>query len=332
MKKIWNFIIANKHAIIWTFFYILITWATLYFMFNFNIFNIHQWHRVMNARLHGFPGFVFGILLLAMLPLYIATTTLIVRTKKPLITVPLPKIKIGTPPPAPAAATASSDATAPSDNTPKISSDVPDELRPHFTRAIRNAELFSAYIPKQPANTTSTESNDSKNKEPADLPSPDTITEDEFPLPTDFDIALDDSFSDMPSFEIPVFSDVNFDEEPDIIPDDFTDTASSQANQDIIQHLQATGRDFKTDNDIILTNTAAIIAHTDNDFWVTDPDNWFATGKSKPSPINAVKSVAKQHNLTPILYLGTDNILDLDTLIPEWESDGIKVITDISEI
>ena len=90
--------------------------------------------------------------------------------------------------------------------------------------------------------------------------------------------------------------------------------------------------DFTTTNDIIITDKHAIIAHTDNDFWVTDPDNWFATGKTRPSPIASVIAMANEHKVTPVLYLGAQNILDLETLIPEWESNGIKVITDLSEI
>jgi len=320
MKRIWNFIITNRQAIIWTFFYILTTWAILYFMFHFNIFNGAQWHKLAHAQLRGFPGFVFGILILAMVPLYIASTTLIIRNKKPLINIPLPKITIGPSKNETSETTTDAPATITA-VTPQIPSDVPDEIRPHFTRAIRNAGLYTAYIPKTPVNPAS----DATDSEPVTPPVPvseQPDTTDDFPLPTDFDISLDDSFP-----EIPVFADINFDSTPDTPL-----SPSATPNQEIIQHLNTTGREFTTDGEVILTDKFAIIAHIDNDFWVTDPDNWFATGKTKPSPINAVTTVATEHNVTPVLYLGAQNILDLETLIPEWESNGIKVITEISEI
>ena len=94
MKKITDIFKNHKHAIHWTIGYIIVMWAILYFLFNFNMFDGHMWHRLMHARLHGFAGHVFGLLILAALPLYMASTTLIIRTKKPLITVPLPKIPL----------------------------------------------------------------------------------------------------------------------------------------------------------------------------------------------------------------------------------------------
>ena len=88
MKRISEILSTHRHAIIWTACYIMVMWTILYFLFRFNMFSGHMWNRLFHAQLHGFAGFVFGILILAALPLYIASTALIVRTKKPLITIP----------------------------------------------------------------------------------------------------------------------------------------------------------------------------------------------------------------------------------------------------
>ena len=147
MNKILDFIKSHKYAIIWTLCYIATTWAILYFMFDFSIFSSAQWHHLMRAQLRGFPGFVFGILILAALPLYVATTTLIVRTKQPLITIPVPKIKIPTflksasTEPAPIPQPESENPTLGPDevDTPtELPPDIPAELRVAFIRARNN--------------------------------------------------------------------------------------------------------------------------------------------------------------------------------------------------
>ena len=91
MKKILELLQKNKYALIWTVCYIFIVWAILKWMFNFSIFSATQWHILFHAQLRGFPGFVFGILILAAIPMYIATTNIILRTKKPLFKIPLPE-------------------------------------------------------------------------------------------------------------------------------------------------------------------------------------------------------------------------------------------------
>ena len=286
------------------------------FMFKFNIFSITHWHRLAHTHLHGFPGFVFGILILAMIPLYIATSTLIIRKNQPLITIPLPKIK---PSPAPQTAdtTDTSDAPAPDTDTPELSDDVPDEMRHIFARASRNLERFAAY------NRTNTTAPQTQN----DTSTPDapvhTENDLDLPIPTDFDITLDDT-PDMFT-NAPTWTDISFD-----TPN--TDEPKSTPNEKLAQHLTAHGTEFSIQDDVFITPTHAIIAHSDPDFWVTDDDNWFATGKSRPSPIKTVVSVAQSHNLTPVIYLDATNILDIETLIPQWESDGIIVITDINKI
>jgi hypothetical protein len=96
--------------------------------------------------------------------------------------------------------------------------------------------------------------------------------------------------------------------------------------------LDKTNTEYSIVEDIIVTKTHAIVTHNDSDFWVVDNENWFANGKTKPSPILAVKSVAEQHNVKPVLYLAEQNIMDIETLIPQWESDDITIITDINNL
>ncbi len=327
MIKALKNIFTNKHAIIWTVGYIFISWAILYFLFNFNIFNTNQWHHLMNARLHGFAGFVFGILILSALPLYIATTILIIRKNNPLITIPIPKITLpglsknkgneNTPEPQPEL---SEPATV--QKNPELPSELPRELHSAFLRARENAILF-----QRPGQTTSN-TNEANNEA---IPIMEAL-----PLPSDFDISFDDTpgFIDDTNASIPTFTDINFDDTPNTptFEPDTQDTNNDIYDSKLVQHLLQNNITFDIDQDIVLTPKYAIAIHEDNDFWATDDTNWFASGKVRPSPINAVKNCAPAHNLRPAIYLGATNILDIDELISDWESDGITVITDLNKI
>ncbi len=344
MNIIKNLFTTHKYATIWTLCYAVIMWVILYFMFNFDIFSAQQWNHLMHAELHGFGGFVFGLLLLSALPLYIATTTLIIRNKKPLITAPtpkLPKIKIpsflcNTPAPAPVAETES---PAPEQPEPKIelSDEIPAEIRMAFIRARNNigqmqTSAFNAPAPKQPEQILET-----------------VDTTNAFPIPTDFDIDTESdnknpSFDDTPIFsDTPLFSDISFDtpapeqasELADTPTPDFSENASNTnplKDSEIIKHLEQTNRSFTIIDDIILTDTHAISVHDDADFWVADSENWFAAGKTRPSPIIAAQTAGQTHNKKPAIYIGSQNILDIEKLITEWESNDITVFTNLTQI
>ena len=321
MKKILKNLTLHKHVIIWTIFYTAIMWTVLYFMFNFNLFNATQWHKLARAELHGFAGFVFGLLILAALPLYIATTTLIIRNKKPLITIPKPNIKLPSltkQEPTPPTATDTTTPSEPTEKNPELPVDLPPELHSVFIRA-RNR--ISAYE-QRPLPTDSTTPDTS-------TPEPTNTT---LPLPTDFDIQLNDipGMNEAQNFTAPIFTDINFDDTEDELYN--TDTQTTTDNQTIIKHLTATNATFSQIDDIIITNKHAIITHNDSDFWVIDDENWFANGKTRPSPANKIKDFAIEHNLTPVIYLESTNIMDLDTHIKSWESDGIIVITKPEEL
>ena len=303
MNKIQAFFQNHKYFITWTICYLFVLWAILYYLFSFSIFNTLQWQRLAHSPLHGFVGFVFGTIILAAPLIYISTSALIIRNKKPLITIPLPKISLffkKKEPTSPAPETKESKETTP-DNTPELDSNIPQEIRAAFIRA-KNHPL-DIKINLSESNST----NDTVNIEDTALP-----------LPPDFDISFD---SEESPDKIPTFTDFNFDENTE------TNNTSS-----IIEHLNNTNTKYDIIDDIIITETHAIATHDDSDFWVVDNENWFATGKTKPSPILAVKSIAEQHNVKPVLYLAEQNIMDIETLIPQWESDDITVITDINDL
>lgn len=324
MIKALKNIFTNKYAIFWTVGYIFVTWAILYFLFNFSIFNMNQWHRLFNARLQGFAGFVFGLLILSALPLYIATTTLIVRKNKPLITIPLPKISI------PGITTDKKESTVqetepetpqPTESPkPDLPSELPRELHSVFLRARENINLIQQNHQQA---VSSTEDN-------TPVPIMDAL-----PLPSDFDISFDDTpgFIDDTNISVPTFTDISFDSPstPTFEPET-ADTDNDIYNSNLVQHLQQNNITFDIDQDIVLTPKYAIAVHEDNDFWATDDTNWFASGKVRPSPIADAKDCAKKHNLQPAIYLGSKNILDIDELISNWESDGITVITDVNKV
>ena len=306
MINILKFLVKKRYFITWTICYVFVLWAILHYLFKFSIFNLAQWNHLLHARLYGFAGVVFGILILAAGPLYIATGLLIWRKNKPLIEIPLPKIIKPKPAPKPAEPESDTKTDTEPDYKSELNSDIPLEMMPIFIRAKKHPKRFNITPPKQ--NDISTESDIA-----------------ELPIPTDFDIEIDDFNTDDTTLtDAPVFTSINFDS------DDKKD--SEPQSTELTQYLDSKSIKYEIIDDIFVTDTHAIAVHNDDDFWVTDDENWFASGKSKPSPVLSVKSVAEQHNIQPVLYLATDNIMDIETLIPKWESDGIRIITETEEL
>lgn len=318
MKKILDFYRTHKVAIIWTLCYIAVMWVILYGLFKFNMFNGAQWHRLFHAQLHGFPGFVFGILILAALPMYVATTVLVVRNKKPLITVPVPAYikqafaKPATTPDAPAPDT-------PAEKTPDpepLPPEMPNELRPHFIRSrILMAAAGTPCINTPYGNPAP----DTPTTEPEPTQNDDQLTE--LPLPSDFDISIPDggfeqTTDDSPIFGAPTFTDINFD-----------DTPATPVSEPICDYLTANNIPFEIDNDLVITNKHVIASHTDTEFWIADEETWFAAGEKRLSPIKQILDIAKSKNLIPVMYLGATNIMDLDKNTELWTTMGISVIT-----
>lgn len=339
-----NFYNSNKYATLWTVGYIVVTWAIMRYMFNFNIFSMARWHQLAHAHLHGFAGFVFGILILAMVPLYVATTIVIARTKSPLfnfkLTIPefiktffknaFTQTPMDEPQPeseiSPETKTESD--TTPTSPTPQaepVPEIVPAEMLVAYKRARDNV------------GRTQTSAFDLSNmtKKPAPIvdPTPTTTIESEMPIPTDFDIT--DAQNMMT--DVPVFTDLDFDEDDDENEaESESQTTNIQTTTDdndlVIKYLKSKSTPYTVENDVVITDKFAIVSHTDLDFWVADNESWFAAGKIRKSPIISVIESATAHGVLPVLYLGSDNIMDIDELRPQWERNGVHVINDLTDL
>jgi len=304
-------------------------WIILAGLFDFDMFSATEWVKLAGSHLHGFGGFVFGILILAAIPLYIATTTIIIRTKKPLVTVKIPGFikRAFAPPPPPPPAPAATDipardaTTAPTEQP--LPENMPSELREVFIRARRGTSIRA----------TKTAFDMSHFAAPNDMSAqPDTYnnihnTDDEFPLPADFDFSDDPAPALVPASNIPTFSEISFDApEPAAIPEQQSTPAP------VMTDTPKQTSDDKTDGEFVISGDKLIASHTDTDFWIADDTDWFASGKQRPSPVAAVKARAAELGLKPVLYLEATNILDLNERIAAWESDGIRVVTDLKDL
>lgn len=324
MKSLLGFLQSNKYVIIWTLCYFFIVWAIMLWMFNFDIFSVAQWHILAHAKLRGFPGFVFGLMILATLPLYVATTVIIYRTKKPLFSLPLSKFigPVFTEEEKPDKPNETEKAEQETDTpeTKPFPAEMPAELRAAFIKARSNLEFKPIKSNFDISNVIS--ANASK--------SPDNITDQDaeanvFPLPSDFDFddnSQESSYeSALPNFT-PVFQDINFDNEPE----------EETPQQKILNQLNSDGKKARIEDNLILTNESAIVVHDDSDFWIADEDAWFAAGKQKKSPVLNVLEKSKQLNLQPVLYLAQTNIMDLESRKQDWEKQGIKIVFDTTEL
>lgn len=315
MNKFLEFLQKKRYVIIWTVCYVVAMWAILQFMFNFNMFSAAQWNVLMHAQLRGFAGFVFGLLILAAVPLYVATTAIIIRTGKPLIPVKIPKFMTPVP--------------IQEDNkkedvpqtTPQVEETdkkiVPTELKAAFERA----RVHVGAAPKSVFDIGNVITNRPQANETQSVP--ELQPSDALPLPNDFDVSVDE----VPSFT-PVFSDMDFEVEDT----DGGGVRPSGVGGAVGDFLTGNGVDFNMDGDVILTARDAIAVHDDPDFWVADDDTWFANGNQKPSPIANVLDVAAAHGVRSVLYLGATNIMDLDARRAAWESMGVTVITDLNDL
>jgi len=301
----------------------------------------------MHAHLHGFAGLVFGILILAMIPLYVATTIVIARNNAPLfnfkITIPEfiktffknafaqppldePQTESETEPATPIETTTESE-TTPQPEPEPIPETVPAEMRVAYARA-------RDHITRTP---TSAYDLGNITKPSHAIHGAESVTQtdtgNEMPIPTDFDIeSAQDAFND-----VPVFTDLDFDDEDESLTEtesvitDGIQTATAD-NDSVIKYLTAKSVPYKTENDVVITDAFAIVSHTDSDFWVADNESWFAAGKIRKSPITSVIEIAATHNVQPVIYLGADNIMDIDELRTQWEKSGIRVISDLKDL
>lgn len=340
MQRILDFLKKQKYVIIWTVCYFCVVYALFRILFGFDMLSYAHWTRLANAQLHGFAGFVFGIMILTLLPIYASTTAIIVRTGAPLFTIPLPAFLQR----APTAAATTTDTPTAADDAPAarpLPDGLPMELRAAYLRARNNAG-------REQISSVDTRSVDTASNIPpaidtksaiAEIIAPtthsvataqqNTTTENNaFPLPSDFDLGddfddtkIDSNIADM---DAPVFTEINFDDAP---------AATPTKNASITEYMHDHNiKIVSTDGDILITDKLAIAVHDDPNFWVAEDENWFATGQQKTSPVLELVRAAEKHNVKPVLYMGATNIMDFDQMREKWTAAGITVITRPDEL
>ena len=340
LSRVIEFCKSNKHVLLWTVGYFVATWAIMRFMFNFDIFSRIRWYQLVHAHIRGFAGMVFGILILAAVPMYIATTIVIARTKSPLFSINIPQciktfiknafvqtpmdeqpqetpctIPSATPTPE------SQSETTTDTNEQTVPETVPNEMRVAYARAHKHLSRtpVSAF---DLSNVTKLSQSLQQSQMPTQSP------ENDMPIPSDFDIDDTDSIVD----DIPHFTNIDFDDEDDT-PIELNDIQSVTETTEIVaKYLESKSVPYTIDGDVVITDKFAIVSHTDSDFWVADNESWFAAGKTRKSPIELVKHIAATNNIKPVLYLGATNIMDIDALVAQWQNDGISVITDLKDL
>lgn len=333
MNKILDFFKTNKYALIWTACYITLMWGILLGLFNFDIFSKAQWIRLLHAELRGFPGFVFGLLMLAALPLYAATTAIIIRTKKPLFTIPLPKFlqPVAKEKKEPEAEPEKKEEHEEEKDT--FPQGLPAELRAPFLRA--RSTINRSFI-KSNFDISNVTELQQKNEEPVKETIAATQAAGELPLPTDFNFEsenLSEEDFSVPNFT-PVFQEIDFDNEGKEAPSSPTvfKAEQSEKQKELINLLINKGQEVTIDDDLIITQNVIIAIHDDSDFWIADNEDWFAAGKRKQSPIKKLLEKTSANKQTPVLYLAETNIMDLENRCIEWEKTGIKIIKQISDL
>jgi hypothetical protein len=312
LKKAKDFLKTNKYAVIWTICYIAAIFLILRLLFGFNLFSLRDWSILLSARLHGFTGFVFGILLLAALPMYMASTLIIVRTKEPLFTIVPKKDKKED--------EKTEEKKEEQELPPAFPAGLPTELRGAFLRARQS-------IGNRPESSFDMKDvyKESSAEQPVVEPTPES-SDSGLPLPDNFDFSATEAAQPAP-----VFKEINFggfDSEKEGKEEIIEEIESSE----LIKHFESRKYDYVVEGDIVIANGLAIAAHSDSDFWIADDENWFAAGKQKPSPISQAQTAAKKHNATPAIYLAQKNIMDIDSRISAWESSGVTVLTDLASV
>ena len=325
MKKILDFLKSNILLVRWTLGYFLFLAIILRFLFKFNVFSAYHWWKFAHATLHGFGGLVFGAIMYSAIPIYIASALIIYRKKTAIITLPFSdkikslfeKIKTllttTTEQPAPAPEKATEE-NKEEDKTPEYPTDMPRELYIPYMRAKQNMHLnMTTSTFNQPAQKQSEpESNEPQNES--------------FPIPSDFDIS--DSLppsTPQPTNDFPVFKDLDFDTplEP---------AKPEKLSNSVTKYFDANGTEYETYQDFVATKKYVIYDHGDEDFWIMDDDTWFASKKQIKSPISDLLDLAKQNDLTPVLYLESQNIMDLDGTVEKFKSAGIRVVKKLEEL
>ena len=333
MKKLVDFFKSNILVVKWTLGYFIFFWILLKFLFNFNMLSVNQWWKFFHATLHGFGGFVFGVIIYSMIPIYLATTLITYRKQTMVISFPFvekakdffEKIKKLFLRPAPTAVieqqTPEPEKTEP-DKTPEYPTDMPRELYIPYLRAKQNQPLIGAVstFNQETKHPKKQETNDNQNES--------------FPIPSDFDISdepFDTNTSNEPfsSGDFPVFKDINFDAP---IEKNTSEDKPGKLINSTTKYFDAHNIEYETYHDFVATEKYVIYDHNDGDFWILDDDTWFASKKSIESPISELLDLAKQNDLIPVLVLESQNIMDLPGTCERFESQGIRVVKKLEEL
>ena len=307
MKKIWEFFKSIFIVTKWTIWYFFVLWLILKYIFEFDMFSYNYWWKFFHTTTHGFVGFVFTALIYSAIPLYIVTTITTWRNKEYAIKIPLFPAKKK-----PAKSEEKSESAPEPEQSPQpqFPADLPPELRVPFMRARQHLSVNGA---TSVYNQPQIKSVPKETKEP-DLP------KNEIPIPTDFEI--DDDIMKMED-SVPTFKDIDFD-----IPI----ATEKELKNNTTKYFDKNNTEYETFHDFVATDKYVIYEHSDPDFWVMDNETWFASGKTKDSPISELKELAQQNELTPVIYLASQNIMDIDNVIKSFESAGIRVIKSLDEL
>lgn len=347
VANIKNFFQKWRLAIAWTVGYVALMWAILRGLFNFNMLSLAHWEKLSHVELHGFPGFVFAILLLAAIPLYIATVALTVRKNEVPVKIPVPKCFVKPPKPEPKPPIP---VVTPGEVLEDLPAGVPAEMREIYARAHKNKSVRQMSVFNRPskfddspvATTVKTETTPGPMMTPppsvpmASVPAvqtqdstePVSDMESDFPIPADFDVQV------QKDFDVPVFSDIKFDDddEEDDKESEKTEKTEKAEYASIQDIISGAGHSSEVVGNLIVVNNCAVAVHADDDFWVADELDWFASGRQKPSPIAELNNIATEKGLKPILYLGQTNIMDFDKVSEQWRAEGIQIVTSTDEL
>lgn len=311
MQKIYEFLKSHIIVVKWTCWYFFALWLILRFIFKFDMFDAHYWWKFFHATLHGFGGFVFGILIYSAIPIYIATTATVYRKNEYVIKIPfLDKIfGLFAKKTEAIEETTEEPVVETPENKDEYPDDLPRELRVPFQRAKNHLSLtgaISVYNKQKSVDTPQT---------------PQQIMDDtnnDIPLPTDFDISENFDTNDD---GIPTFTDINFNE-----------PTPEKLENNTTKYFESKNIEFETYHEFVATEKYLIYEHNDTDFWIMDENTWFAAGKQIDSPTDELLEVAKQNGLIPVIYLQSQNIMDIENTINNFENNGVRVIKKLEEL
>lgn len=317
MNKIKEFLQTNIIVLKWSAYYFIGLWCILEFLFGFNLLSSQHWYKFFHSNFHGFAGFTFQIIMYAALPIFIASVITIYRTKEPIIKIALfDKIKeyIKNLKQEPVAEEKAEDEETESEPEDIYPEDLPSELRIPFKRARDRIGIRGPVSVYNQIHKT----NEEKPTETA------SDSADSFPIPSDFDISDTFDENDTQSLnDIPVFQDIDF---------DMPIMTEKKLENETTKYFDNKKIEYETNKNFVITNKYVIYEHNDGDFWIMDENSWFAAGKQIDSPIPELLQIAQINGLIPIIYLQSENIMDIETTISNFENNGVRVIKSLSEL